>query len=668
MDRFSYYRRKLGTNIRSKWFWIIFTGYFLRILVMGTSGQHDIMFMGWQAHFINLGHTNLYLFLSERFGEIVSRPIVWSPYPYGFYAFTSIWLFILEHLHLIDLANWASPWETYHPARTIFLFKSAYLPFDLLIGYLLYHNGGRRIGRVSWGLWAWSPIAVYTPFLMGQNDIYPTAFMVAGIYSAARSIRASRSLDNPNPSFKFAVLSTILLGLGATFKIYPLLLLPALVILLSDNWFKRAGLLSLGLTVFAISCIPFLATPNFRNSVLLNPEGIKLINEVQILGVPIVPFLVLYIVLIIFLTFQDPQIFRPSHAWSISLIILASIFLLVPVPIYWWIWIVPLLIASTGRNPKLSLLLFSINLAFGILLLKQHRELGVGLPIHLSDEFNLPNIPTTLSLHSNSIFTQGLALIWSIMNSAFIASLGIAVYFSIQSLKQKKRQMKAQPFHHNYVLAHIIPMAVMFLGLALNLFLAKDLVSQSYFASWNNLELSNQKPDIQQSLKPISTKVNGIRLRYTHASESSQVLKACLHESEEFGFKILACSTTSVGQTIEGKYLYFVFDEPVVVTPENIYLAKVKLENQVGTITLPYATKFSSQRQLWWGGESIQGSIDISLLHSFGAAKAFNILVTRNIIRDPPLLATILIATLGILFLVAKALDVQKQEIFYQEE
>ena len=118
--------------VRSPWFWVVLAGYLLRIALMPLSGQNDVMFMPWMSRYVAQGHFNLYAFLYEKYGEIVMhRPGVWAAYPYGFYGLTAAWLWLLDKLGLVDLAGWEGVWQVVHSARMVFLFKLAYLPFDL---------------------------------------------------------------------------------------------------------------------------------------------------------------------------------------------------------------------------------------------------------------------------------------------------------------------------------------------------------------------------------------------------------------------------------------------------------------------------------------------------------------------------------------------------------
>jgi hypothetical protein len=240
-------KHTLNLILKSHWFWAIFTGYILRVLLMPITGQHDVLFMPWMTHFINQGNWNLYAFLYQEFGDIVMhRPGVWAPYPYGYYLFTAGWLEILERTNLIEFVNWNHTWGIPYPARYVFLFKAIYIPFDLAIGYVLY----RICGRIGLLLWAWSPTAIYTPFMMGQNDVYVTTFAVAGVYAASKVTLVA----NKNQSTltwlpdKWAMIACILLGIGSAFKIYPLLLIPPIILMIEPRWQQRFAL-------FSLSCI-----------------------------------------------------------------------------------------------------------------------------------------------------------------------------------------------------------------------------------------------------------------------------------------------------------------------------------------------------------------------------------------------------------------------------
>jgi hypothetical protein len=612
--------------------WLIVSTYLLRIVLMPITGQHDVMFMSWQANFVTQGHLNIYKYLYDRFGDVVmSRPAVWAPYPYGYYAFTSSWLKLIGGLGLIELVDWHLIWEVAHPARRVFLFKLAYLPFDVLIGYILYLSGQGSRGRMSWALWAWSSTAIYTPFMMGQNDIYATAFVTAGLYSAANSIRSSN-----RPSNRWGALAVLLLGIGATFKTFPLLLIPAVSLLLTGRWSRRLGWTFLGCLPFALAALPFLTTTTFLDGVLLNAEGMQLFQESSLFGFPVSLFLVSYIALLMYLS-SCTGLTAPDRVWDVGLILLALLFIFVRTPLYWLIWITPLVVTAAARKGLWSFVVWSVlQLGFSVLLLTQHRELGVALPIHLSDEFNVPNLLTAVSL-THPVSHRGLAHMASLANSAILAALGTALWLAATALRRKEEPSQASCSLKMFP-AIIAPVTVMFLGLGLNLAMAHNMVSPGERLRLDNrLSLSSETPTIVQALVPESTSVTGVRLRILDSTNPAAHLQVCLIEKDDPNNQQLACASKSVSQQVEDRLLYYLFDNTVSLEAEHSYAFRVHLETSDATVILPYSTDRSDER-LQLGDTTMTGTLDISTLRPFRLRAALQTLVVRNIGGDLRLL------------------------------
>jgi len=637
---------------KSTWFWVVVAGYMLRIVVMPITGQHDVMFMPWMTHYINQGHFNLYAFLYEKFGSIVmQRPGIWAPYPYGFYLFTAGWLGFLEKIGLVDLASWNSVWQVSYPARYVFLFKAAYLPFDLVIGYILY----RTCGRVGLALWAWSPTVIYTAFMMGQNDIYATTFAVAGTYAASK---ATQITTQSQPSSvrvldKWAVLSCLLLGVGSSFKIYPLFLLPPLVLTIEKRWWQRFSLFCVGCFIFGAALLPFMTTPTFVNGVLFNPEGTRIFREIQLFGVSVSPFLLGYIILIGHLII-NPSNHSPWKIWFASLVPIALVFLWVPVPFYWLIWITPLIIGAINRFPKLIFAWVLLQLAFALTVANQHRELGVALPIHLEPMFNVPNLPTALALTHPALSRIFVALLPTV-NVFWVTALLIVIWFSTRVLIQEHHgQSGAFDLKPQWWIGVVMPTAVMLLILGANLFFSRNFVSRNNWYNWQNRTLTAgdyvlQELDLEQK------EITGVRLRFVDADPLA-IIKVCLYPDDDMNLAPLKCASRSIAEQVENQALYFLFDKIVILEGNDTPTVKIQIENNgTGTVILPYTT--STKHILKFNETKLNGSLDVSTLSSFNITVAFNNLVVENILKDARLLVAIGIVTalvavfLSVLFL-----------------
>ena len=91
------------------------------------------------------------------------------------------------------------------------------------------------------------------------------------------------------------------------------------------------------------------------------------------------------------------------------------------------------MIAAMKEAPREKLAWFLLQLAFVLLLLNHHRELGVALPIHLAPVFNVPNLQTALST-SHPGLSSIYATLFPIAGALFIVSLLIAVWYSLKAL------------------------------------------------------------------------------------------------------------------------------------------------------------------------------------------------------------------------------------------
>ena len=644
-----------GRWLRSSYLWLIVSGYLVRIALMPVTGQHDVMFMAWQANFVTQGHLHVYEYLYEQFGEaVMSHPAVWAPYPYGYYVFTSLWVTLIKGLGLVDLAQWQGIWEVTRPARVVFLLKLAYLPFDVLIGYVLYRAGGRIGGTLSWALWSWSPTAVYTPFMMGQNDVYATALTVAGLYAASRSISGQQT---PFPKKGLATpwrggawVSILLLGIGATFKTFPLLLVPVVALLLTPRWVQQLKLSAAGVAIFALCALPFATSAAFREGVLLNEEGLRLFQESSVLGFPVPLFIAGYFFLAAYVI-ADSRASLPSDAWSAGLIVFALLFLLVPTPLYWLIWITPLIIFQIGRGKRALLVAWLLlQLGFSVLLLSQHRELGVALPVHLSGEFSVPNLADATAL-SHPLLNQFLQAVWPVSRGAVAAGLGVCLWRAFASLRKPKHRTQTTPIACVPLLV-IGPAVLLFLGLTTNLVLAGRMVSEANWLSWDTLVLTEERPTITQTIMPEVSPVTGVRLRVQQASPGNAQLRACLLEGDLSDGHQVACASRQASKTSEGGFVYVLFDPPYTLSPdERRYAIEVHLKTSGATVTLPYSTQPSDSR-LSASDREFAGSLDVSLLHPFSPLRAARSLIVDNVWRDRVLVGLMVMAsivtTLGI--------------------
>ena len=623
---------RIRTGIQNPWFWLIFSAYFLRIVLMPVTGQNDSLFMPWQAHFILSGHFDVYAFLHQQFGEKVISPTTWAPYPYGYYGVTAGWLWVLQKLHLINLTGWDSSWSIMHPARVLFLMKLPYLVCDIAVGALLFRLlGGSRRGVLAWAAWAWSATVFYL-LMMGQNDLYPVALTTLGLFCATRSIQ--HKYNPAHRSNVFAVCSVLLLGVGSVFKIYPLLLLAPVVLLLTERWPARLGLFLMGIAPFALAAIPFLSTEAYLRGVLFNQEGSRIFGgNQQFFALPGSLFLVGYFALLAFLLIKKTV--DAWDCWSVSLGVLATLFLFVSTPFYWAVWLTPMLIAETcSREKRLFWVWLTLECVFSLFLLNRHRELGVALPVHLSEEFNLPNLTASLAIPGGTLVLRAAGVLEVVFYSLTTAALCAGLFFAIRSVHKNPSPVSEESGKVFFVL---IPLFLLLGGLFVNLAAGRDFSSPILWQPWEKeVTLAEGTPRLSQSVQTSLSQINGFRVRLLRFSGSSPQLTLCLTQANP-AVEALACSTQSTTDLVEDQRLYFMFARPVQVNPESQYRVNLVLDGAGAGVALPFSARAASSA-VELGGQNLVGTIDLAPMKSFDSRAAVHTLLVTNILQDPILL------------------------------
>lgn len=624
------WKGEISNVTHNPWFWVIFSGYLLRIVFMPLTGQHDVMFMPWQAHFMIVERNwNVYALLHRLFGDIVmNRPGVWAPYPFGFYSLTAVWEWVLNGLHLINIAGWNQIWEVAQPARYVFLFKLIYLIFDLVLGWTLYKTAGVK----ALALWAWSSAAIYTPFLMGQNDIYPTAFTAFGLYTASLAVKSRVDSDRKGffPGWR-SILPVVFLGLGANFKFYPLILLPPLAFLLEKRWLKRIFLILAGCLIVALAAVPFLHTSTFVNGVLFNREGIQLFREVSILGIQVAPFLIGYLALCIFLFFSERQFLSEIEPWLVGLGVLVWMFLWTPTPFYWMIWLLPMLVVLGSRSRLFFGLWLVLQVAFSVQIIELHPELGIGLPVHLAQEFSMPSLVTAFKIGHQNLYRL-LTFILPFVHSVFTASYLLILFalfrekngFANRSLPGIGRSLPT-------ILLYV-PISVLIVAFGFNLLFAYNLLTPSLIKNWQEIQISKDD-ELSQALAVYDSPVNGIKLQLPPGSNDLARLEVCLYAGSQSD--PLACQSAGQAEILDDRTLFIRFADPVPVHPGDSYTLKLQVIPQQDKAALYYDPQPGT---LKLNSEMIGSTLNLAGIYSFSAANAFQQLVVRNILADPILL------------------------------
>lgn len=240
----------------------------LRFLLMAFTAHHDAYFIPWTSFPLVLGEWNLYDFLDNirQANQTPLAQIAWAPNPPLPYFTLAGWMALLRLAGLVDFSGWeynqytAANLDQF--ARALFLIRGLHLAADLGIWALL-RPMVAGVQRTTLDLvWLFSPITLLGVYVMGQTDI------LAALWLALALALARRSLAGGPRRMAWAAAAAISLGIGAAYKLWPLILLPLFCLLLARRGRDQLGLLAAGLIPPALAILPYLGSLAFRSWVL----------------------------------------------------------------------------------------------------------------------------------------------------------------------------------------------------------------------------------------------------------------------------------------------------------------------------------------------------------------------------------------------------------------
>lgn len=300
------------------------------------------------------------------------------------------------------------------------LLKLPYLPFDMVIAYLLYNLFvERRVKNLAFALWIFNPWVLYSTYMMGQFDIIPTTFVVAALYTATKKM----DLD------KKVFLAVIFLGIGATFKLYPLMFLIPLVFLL-NTWSKKILAILLGISIYSLTILPFIGSLGFRSTALIANQVFKsMYAQIPISGGESI-ILFLAFVGFFYLIFLY-RVEKVENLWQRFFIILLLFFSFTHYHPQWFLWLTPFLIIELlSNNFKHLFLLVLIAISFLGAISLFEQSLSIGLFVPLSKTLlGGPNLWQLLNQNSDINFLR--SLFQSLF--VFVAAYFIYYYFPKKS-------------------------------------------------------------------------------------------------------------------------------------------------------------------------------------------------------------------------------------------
>lgn len=354
--------------------------------------------------------------------------------------------------------------------RYSFAIKFPLMLFSFLAAYLIYsiakqNKYSERKSLIAAAIWLFNPITLYSIPVMGQNDVMAIVFFLMGFLLLQR---------------KQLLKSSIIFGLSASVKMFPLIWVPFLLMYEKElSYKKRVAILLGSVFTYLITLLPFISNPVFTNNVF--HQGIDRFFIARIdLGfndfILIVPVLLMLVLYGIFKKYQsvDSET-KFIHQNSVLLLVNLIFLFLSHFHPQWFLWIVPFYIFWLFNQEKHLIEIFLATLGaviswLLIIVLFNDAALSIGLLQPFNEYLAvIPSIKEILimknfdvALYNNyaHTFLAGLAMIFLIywLNTNEKISHLYVLKFSMQ------KKYKLPVFFGSLMLAALILLSLSFVA------------------------------------------------------------------------------------------------------------------------------------------------------------------------------------------------------------
>jgi len=407
---------------------ILAIGITLRVLLSFISYHSDIIPFDFAGKVIAEGNiTNFYDYLwqlpdDSPILKVYPRNLFnYPPLPYFFLGGISLlttWI-VDPVIHQNFVLNFSSTLGNNGLNLLLFLLKIPYFFFDIAIAYLLMSLfKTEKEKKIAFALWIFNPVNLYTTYMIGQFDIIPTFLTVLALYFVAKN-------DNLLPSMVF-------LGLGAGFKIFPLLFMVPLA-LVRNGWKERMKLLFVGGITYFIVAFPFLFSEGFRRTALLAGQTTKsFYASISVSGGESIILFLTAIVFLYILFFYKKILIK--DIWKRFFVMILVFFIFTHFHPQWFLWTMPFFIIELVYTKFKHLPLFvGLLIVYAGMITFFDTGLSIGLfaPIN-SSLYNLPDFWKLIGLNLDTNASR------SILHTIFV---GICAYYIYYYFPKKENEI-----------------------------------------------------------------------------------------------------------------------------------------------------------------------------------------------------------------------------------
>ena len=398
----------------------------LRILVSVFIFHPDIKTFNFQASFLRHGVFNIYSYLLDNKENLpLKENFVYFPLTYltlGSYQTVAApilgsnfdsWLSNADSFGIVTDSN---------IFKYLLVLKLPYLILDIVIAFmLLKYFDDPKMGKKAFTFWLFNPFTIFIIYAFGNVDIFPVVLVLASLLFMKK--------DKTD-------LAAVMIGLAASFKIYPLLFVPFLFVS-GKSLKEKLKLATIPFAVFGAISLPFLSSA-FLESTLISGLTTRLFNPG--INVGFGESIIVGLMLLSALFFYALLVDKKPNMFNYFVAVLLIIFAFSHFHIAWLLWFAPFAVILSVKHTKLSgtVLLLSIA-AILTPLLYQDRSMSISLFRIYSTWFDL--LPTPFTAIQNFFDPYNLQ---SILHSLFAGGAGILVYKLFKEILKLNLSKKAK--------------------------------------------------------------------------------------------------------------------------------------------------------------------------------------------------------------------------------
>lgn len=405
---------------------VLIIGLILRVLLSATTYHSDVVPFDFAGKVIAGGSiTNFYDYLwdlpdDSPILKVYPRNLFnYPPLPYFFLGGVSLlttWM-VDPQIHDNFVFDFRSTLGNVNLNILLLLLKLPYFVFDIGIAFILMKLfREEKQKKLVFLLWMFNPVNLYATYMIGQFDIIPTFLSVLALYFAVNK--------------KKLYLASVLLGLGAGFKIFPLLFIIPLA-LVDDNLWNRIRIIALGVITYFVSAFPFILSAGFRRTAMLAGQTTKsFYAQIPISGGESVILFLAAITFFYIVSFYNKN--KPENLWQRFFAVILIFFVFTHFHPQWFLWTMPFFVIELAYS-RMKHWLLSVGLILVYLGMVSFYDPGLSIWLFSPISpilYGLPGIWQQLGLNIDINIAR------SLLHTTFV---GISMYYIYRYFPNEKQ-------------------------------------------------------------------------------------------------------------------------------------------------------------------------------------------------------------------------------------